>query len=127
MSSFTDNDLVIYKSKNKVMSGGYEVKSLLLNDNFSAINNENTIKTQDGGKVSGIFSHLAIPTGLFMVNETNRVNHYDNIYHNEMYDNSLYEKLLEHVTPSSRKLYNKRTRKSNSILNKKSRKNKNKN
>ena len=124
MSNFTENDLVIYKNKNKVMSGGYEVKSMLLNDNFSAINNENTaIIPQKGGKVSDIFSHLAIPTGLFMVKEANKVAQYDNIYHNEMYDNSLYEKLLEHVSPSSRKLYNKRTRKANNILNKKSRKN----
>ena len=124
MSNFTENDLVIYKNKNKVMSGGYEVKSMLLNDNFSAINNENTaIIPQKGGKVSDIFSHLAIPTGLFMVKEANKVAQYDNIYHNEMYDNSLYEKLLDHVSPSSRKLYNKRTRKANNILNKKSRKN----
>ena len=124
MSNFTENDLVIYKNKNKVMSGGYEVKSMLLNDNFSAINNENTaIIPQKGGKVSDIFSHLAIPTRLFMVKEANKVAQYDNIYHNEMYDNSLYEKLLDHVSPSSRKLYNKRTRKANNILNKKSRKN----
>ena len=85
MTIFTENDLVVYKNKNKVMSGGYEVKSMLLNENLSAINNENTSIPQKGGKVSDIFSHLAIPTGLFMTHEANRVSQYDNIYHNEMY------------------------------------------
>ena len=123
MSVFDEKDLVVYKNdKKKIMSGGYEVKSLLLNDNMSAVSNENNGKV--GGSVSSIFSHLAIPAGLLMVNEAHKVANYDNTYVNEMYDISLHDRLLQHVNPTSRKMYNKRTRKANNITNKKSRKNK---
>ena len=124
MSSFNENDLVIYKNNKKVMSGGYEVSSMLLNENFAAINSESNGTQTGGEKVSSIFSNLAIPVGLLMVGEANRVANYDTTYHNEMYDNSLHEKLLQHVNPQTRKLFNKRTRKSNNIYNRKSRKNK---
>ena len=71
MSVFDEKDLVVYKNdKKKIMSGGYEVKSLLLNDNMSAVSNENNGKV--GGSVSSIFSHLAIPAGLLMVNEAHK-------------------------------------------------------
>jgi hypothetical protein len=124
MSGFNENDLVIYKNNKKVMSGGYEVNSLLLNDNLSAIHNENNGTQVGGEKVSNLFSNMAIPAGLLMIQEANKVSHYETMYHDEMFDNSLYEKLLEHVSPKQRKLYNKRTRRSNNIYNKKSRKNK---
>ena len=124
MSDFNENDLVVYKNNKKVMSGGYEVSSMLLNENFSAINNENNGNQTGGNKVSSLFANLAIPTGLLMIQEANKVSQYETIYHDEMFDNSLHERLLQHVSPQSRKLYNKRTRKSNNIYNKKSRKNK---
>jgi hypothetical protein len=123
MSVFDEKDLVVYKNdKKKIMSGGYEVKSLLLNDNISAVSTENNGKV--GGSVSSLFSHLAIPAGLLMVNEAHKVANYDNTYINEMYDISLHDRLLQHVNPTSRKMYNKRTRRANNISTKKSRKNK---
>lgn len=123
MSVFDEKDLVVYKNdKKKIMSGGYEVKSLLLNENMSAVTTENNGKV--GGNVSSLFSHLAIPAGLLMVREAHKVANYDNTYTNEMYDISLHERLLQHVNPSARKLYNKRTRRANNISTKKSRKNK---
>ena len=123
MSVFDEKDLVVYKNdKKKIMSGGYEVKSLLLNDNISAVSTENNGKV--GGSVSSLFSHLAIPAGLLMVNEAHKVANYDNTYINEMYDISLHDRLLKHVNPTSRKMYNKRTRRANNISTKKSRKNK---
>ena len=124
MSNFDENDLVVYKKDKKVMSGGYEVSSMLLNENFAAINSESNGNQTGGEKVSSIFSNLAIPVGLLMVEEAHRVANYDTTYHDEMYDNSLHERLLQHVSPQERKLYNKRTRKSNNIYNRKSRKNK---
>lgn len=123
MSIFDENDLVVYKdNKKNIMSGGYEVKSLLLSENMSAITTENNGKV--GGSVSSLFSHLAIPAGLLMVHEAHKVANYDTTYTNEMYDISLHDRLLQHVNPTARKLYNKRTRRANNISTKKSRKNK---
>lgn len=123
MSYFNDSDLVVYKNdKKKIMSGGYQVNSSLLDDNLYAsygIENDN----QSNDSVSSIFSNLAIPVGLLMVEQANKVANYDTTFHDEMFDNSLYEKLLENVNPKTRKLFNRRTRKSNNIYNKKSRKN----
>lgn len=124
MSMFNENDLVVYKNEKKqIMSGGYEIKSLLLNENISAVQSD-ADDNLVGGSVSSIFNNFAIPAGLLMVREINKTTHYDTTHHNEMYNDSLYDKLLQHVDPSTRQLYNKRTRKVNNITNKKSRKNK---
>lgn len=124
MSFFNDTDLVVYKNeKKKVMSGGFQVNSVLLDENVSASNSYN-VKNNENSSVSSIFSNLAIPVGLLMIDQVNKVSQYDTTYHDEMLDNSLHERLLQNINPNSRKLFNKRTRKSNNIYNKKSRKNK---
>lgn len=125
MSFFNDTDLVVYKNeKKKVMSGGFQVNSVLLDENISASNSYN-VKNNENSSVSSVFSNLAIPVGLLMIDqEGGRVSQYNTTYHDEMLDNSLHERLLQNINPNSRKLFNKRTRKSNNIYNNKSRKNK---
>lgn len=124
MSIFNENDLVVYKNdKKQIMSGGYEIKSLVLNQNISAVQSD-ADDNFVGGSVSSMFNNFAIPAGLLTIREINKTTHYDTTYHDEMYNDSLYDRLLQYVDPNSRQLYNKRTRKVNNITNKKSRKNK---
>ena len=64
------NDMIFYKEKDgdkeKIMSGGFSVESLLLHKGespmYTANGSENINIT--GGSVSGIFKNLAVPAGL---------------------------------------------------------------
>ena len=65
-------DFVIYRENGQIMSGGYSVDSILLNQNRSPIYSSN--KEQTGGKTvsSSMFSDLAIPGGLLFTANNNK-------------------------------------------------------
>ena len=64
------NDMIFYKEKDgdkeKIMSGGFSIESLLLNNGDSLMYTANGSETTNitGGSVSSIFKNLAVPAGL---------------------------------------------------------------
>lgn len=76
---FEGNEFVLMNKinedgKSEIVGGGYKIKSFFLQEGESPLitfNQEN----QEGGKVSSSFENLAVPAGLFYVNQriTNNV------------------------------------------------------
>jgi hypothetical protein len=108
MEPLTAEDFVIYKENGNVMSGGYSVNSIILNNNGSAIHNSNN---QVGGETvsSSLFSDYAIPGGLLFSTQTPKPNKYET-YNNNIADNSLFDNLLKLIEPNNKK-YNIKTKK----------------
>jgi len=108
MSIITNNDLIFYEKDGVIMSGGYSLNSGLLHQGISPMKTINTIEqTQTAGsgspnsaitnkevKVSDIFSNLAIPTGLYLINQKPLYNNNSNI--NINMNNKLSQNLNEH-------------------------------
>jgi hypothetical protein len=75
MSVINNNELIFYQKDGVIMSGGYSLKSQLLKHGISPMQTLNTLEqTQNSNngkqKVSDIFSNLAVPVGLFLLNKT---------------------------------------------------------
>ena len=68
MSYLGTDDFIFYKENGKIMSGGYTVNSILLNNGISPMQTNNT-DNQVGGKVSAVFENLAVPAGIFYINQ----------------------------------------------------------
>jgi len=73
--------------KSEFVGGGYKVESFLLNNNMAPMTTINNIQQQDddnqqegGKKVSSPFENLAVPAGLFFINQraTKKSDNYDN-------------------------------------------------
>lgn len=110
MSIITNNDLIFYEKDGVIMSGGYSLNSGLLHQGISPMKTINTIEQtqtqtqrQTAGandvinkeaKVSDIFSNLAIPTGLYLINQKPLYNSNSNI--NVNMNNKLSNNLNEH-------------------------------
>ena len=67
-SEITPNDLVVFKEGNNIMSGGYKIDSLFLKNNIPPIQNSN-INLQKGGDITSLFSNLAVPAGLLLLQQ----------------------------------------------------------
>ena len=108
MSIITNNDLIFYEKDGVIMTGGYSLNSGLLHQGISPMKTINTIEQtqtqrQTAGanavsnkeaKVSDIFSNLAIPTGLYLINQKPLYNSNSNI--NINMNNKLSQNLNEH-------------------------------
>ncbi len=75
MSVINNNELIFYQKDGVIMSGGYSLKSQLLKHGISPMQTLNTLEqTQSSNngkqKVSDLFSNLAVPVGLFLLNKT---------------------------------------------------------
>lgn len=116
-------DFVIYRENGQIMSGGYSVDSILLNQNRSLIYSSN--KEQTGGKTvsNSIFSDLAIPGGLLFTSCNNNFKKYDTT-HEDIVDENLFDNLLKLLDPKNKKKHNLKTKKVKS-KHKTTRKNKN--
>ena len=80
---FGDNEFVLTESvddetgKRTFVGGGYKVESFFLKGNVPIMttynnnnnNNNNKSSNQSGGKVSSPFENLAVPAGLFYINQ----------------------------------------------------------
>jgi hypothetical protein len=85
-----DNEFVFTEQTDEngnkqIMGGGYKVKSFFLQGGIPAFTQiKSSDKGQDGGKVSSPFDNLAVPAGIFYVNQripkkdrdTNDINNY---------------------------------------------------
>ena len=82
-TNFGPDDLLFYKEQQGgndiIMSGGYSVDSYLLKEGLSPLQTLNSLEGgQEGGskQVSSIFENLAIPTGLFLINQKPMMDNY---------------------------------------------------
>ena len=109
----TEKDFIIYKDNNQIKSGGYSIKSILLNKDKAAMDSLNINTEQNGGgKVSDLFSNLAIPAGLLYISSNSNPLTYkikDTEYHNVITD-SIHDQLLELVISKEKSRYNIKTR-----------------
>lgn len=117
-NEITANDLVVYKEGNQIISGGYKIDSLFLNNNISPLNNNNNNNnsSQIGGNFSSIFSNLAVPAGLLLLQQTTTKKSLDTIIEKSIIDDNLYEKLLKHSNEKIK--FNKKTKKNKKKINK---------
>ena len=133
VNEITPDDLVITKEGKNVMSGGYKIDNLFLENNISPLTTDNS-KNQEGGNISSMFSNLAVPAGLLLLQQKVNKHTFSNMYNkdsSEVIDSSLYDKLLgiasgkkEVSSKKEKKLKVKKrtTRKKQSSKNKKTKK-----
>ena len=89
ISELGPNELLFYtdgeETNKKIMSGGYSVDSYLLQQGISPMQTLNNTLEGGGrsinhlvskGKPSSIFENLAIPTGLFLINQKPMMDNY---------------------------------------------------
>lgn len=104
----TAEDFVIYKENGQIMSGGYLVNSILLNNGGAPIISK---KSQTGGEnvSSSLFSDLAIPGGLLYSMQNNTGKKFETV-HCDKTDDNLFDNLLKMLGPD-KKTHNLKTKK----------------
>lgn len=135
MSHFTGEDLIFYKdsTNGKIMSGGYLIDSIMMKNGTSPMSTyhyKGGFKDEDDNdKVSSIFENLAVPAGLFYMNERTPISDSCDYQSAEPLSDDLHESLLALVEISTKKNKSKgqsrkNKNKSHSIKSKQSYKNK---
>lgn len=124
---FETNDLVMYQEGGKIMSGGYAVNSILMNSGQSPLNsyqyggsnkkgsntksleskdinshdiNSNDINSDDKVKKDTFFDNLAVPVGIFYINNECKKPDYEKANYNTfeeryMISDDIYDKLFD--------------------------------
>jgi len=109
-SEITANDLVVFKEGKNIMSGGYKINSLFLDNNISPMTSNNK-SNQTGGNVSSIFSNLAVPAGLLLLQQKTTKKSIDSInMESKVISEDLHDKLLNHVKKDKKIKHNRKTR-----------------
>ncbi len=96
VNEITADDLVMTREGKNVMSGGYKIDNLFLQNNISPFKTDNS-DNQEGGNISSMFSNLAVPAGLLLLQQKTNKKTFTNMYNkdsSEVIDSSLYDKLL---------------------------------
>jgi hypothetical protein len=121
-NALNSNDLVFYKEGENVMSGGYKLNSIFLQNGVSPMQTNNTKKRQKGleseqdsdssnslsldKEVSSLFNDLVIPVGLFLNNSKlfpeNKVP-FKKYEEHTMISDDIFDKLFKMVEYDSRK------------------------
>ena len=127
-TSFLEDELIFYKENDQIKSGGYSVKSALLNNNISPMTTMNSSILGGGEKVSDAFDNLAVPAGLFFINQrVPKVQQKEKWEPHKAIPDDLYDKLFDLITFDNKNSSNKKQKKSKKLLsiikNKKTRKN----
>lgn len=121
-TSFLEDELIFYKENDQIKSGGYSVKSTLLNNNISPM----TTILGGGEKQTDAFETLAVPAGLFFINQkvSKNQNQKQNWESHKVIPDDLYEKLFDLIKFDNKNNKKQRkTKKQLSIMkNKKTRK-----
>tara|TARA_B110000858_G_C17715577_1_gene432721 strand:+ start:407 stop:808 length:402 start_codon:yes stop_codon:yes gene_type:complete len=97
INEITANDLVMTKEGNTVMSGGYKIDNIFLQNNISPLSTNNS-SSQQGGNLSSLFSNLAVPAGLLLLQQKTKKTTFTNMYNkasDKVIDSTLYDKLLD--------------------------------
>ena len=108
MSRISADDLTFYKEDGKIMSGGFNVSSILMKNGFIP-SNSNHQKGGSGTIISSLFDNLAVPAGLLYQEQKQRGGDGDKepIYYDEILENGekkegvldedIYEQLLKMI------------------------------
>jgi hypothetical protein len=80
-SELNPDEMIFYQEGGRIMSGGYSINSMFLNDGLSPMRTMNSLesgqsagkagagdKNKNKEKVSNMFDNLAVPAGLFLIN-----------------------------------------------------------
>jgi len=133
MSHFSGEDLIFYKdtTNGQIMSGGYLIDSIMLKNGVSPMTTyhyKGGFKDKEDDNVSSIFDNLAVPAGLFYMNERTPIIDSCEFQHVEPLSDDIHERLLAFVEVSVKKPKVQSKKHKSDFLkknNKKSHKNKN--
>jgi hypothetical protein len=101
VSDIKHDELLFYKNGDIIMSGGYGIKSMFLNDELSPMRTFNSLESgQAGGKntdkVSSIFDNLAVPAGLFLINnQRSSLTSVGNYMNSEMLPDNIFDDFMK--------------------------------
>jgi len=135
---FGPDEFLFYKEQKGgddiIMSGGYSVDSFLLREGISPMQTFNSLESgsnsnpsQLGGKkASSIFENLAVPTGLFLINQKPLENNYGNskrkCMDHKMLPDNIFDEFMRMIEIDKSKKKNRKTRRHDIIYNKKTHK-----
>lgn len=126
-TSFLEDELIFYKENDQIKSGGYSVKSALLNNDISPMTTMNSLFLGGGEKVSDAFDNLAVPAGLFFINQkVPKGKHPEKWEPHKVIPDDLYDKLFDLIkfdNKNTSKKQKKTKKRLNITKNKKTRKN----
>lgn len=111
-TSFLEDELIFYKENDQTKSGGYSVKSALLNNNIAPMTTMNSIILGGGEKMSDSFDNLAVPAGLFFINQKiPKMQAEQKFEYHKVIPDDLYDKLFDLIKYNTNKKEKKKTRK----------------
>lgn len=106
-----DKDFVFMTDKSgNLTGGGFKIQSEMLHNTMNGLSATNV---QNGGtrSILNSFKDLVVPSGLYCQDTAHQKDHTVKYNHNsQQVDESLYDKLLDLVSPSKRKLHDNKTR-----------------
>ena len=131
-SGLGPDDLLFYEEQrggnNIIMSGGYSVDSFLLKQGLSPMQTFGSLEGSQlgGGKqVSSIFENLAVPAGLFYINQKPTQDAYGNktkcMEHTMLPDN-IFDEFIKMIEIDKHRKRQRKTRRQEDIPNKRTRK-----
>lgn len=121
------SNLVVTNNGGNIMVGGYAIEPSLGITTFNGKREEDNRTSGTIQTVSDIFKGLAVPAGLFMMQDNllNKKKDSDiELIHKNVVDSKLYDTLLNNVTLKEKQKLIKNTRKRRNMKNKRTRKNK---
>jgi len=136
-SSLGPDDLLFYQEQrgdnNIIMSGGYSVDSFLLKQGLSPMQTFGALeggqsggKQSDGNKPSSIFENLAVPAGLFYINQKPTQDAYSNskqkCMDHKMLPDNIFDEFIKMIEIDKHRKRQRKTRRQEDIPNKRTRK-----
>ena len=126
VEEYTDDDFVLYKKGGKVISGGFNVESIMMSRGVPTMTTYNHPNNYESEKVSDLFKNLVVPSGLYFMSvkniaDKNGIKYDDESKEDlEVINDDIYEKLLGLATVEKIDSNNKkrRTRKMKKDVNK---------
>ena len=136
-SGLGPDDLLFYEEQrggnNIIMSGGYSVDSFLLKQGLSPMKTFGALecgqsggKQSDGNKPSSIFENLAVPAGLFYINQKPTQDTYSNskqkCMDHKMLPDNIFDEFIKMIEIDKHRKRQRKTRRQEDIPNKRTRK-----
>ena len=121
--TFDNDDFVFTQKDGQYVGGGYKVQSMFLDKGISPVTTFNTKSShdQDGGKISTPFENLAVPAGLFYINQrtSKKVIETPHFYEqHETISDDIFDKLFGLVNADNNQKKHKKTKRSKHHSNK---------
>lgn len=116
VEEYTDDDFVLYKKGGKVISGGFNVESIMMSRGVPTMTTYNHPNNYESEKVSDLFKNLVVPSGLYFMSvkniaDKNGIKYDDESKEDlEVINDDIYEKLLGLATVEKIDSNNKKRR-----------------